>query len=278
MLTVVAVPEPEDPLRRLRLRYPGTCRACGIALSRGSWAWYDDRERQVVCLACGPCEPTCTDDAAGASARIEGERRVNFRTEKVRRQHGDYAAEVARRLASSDISASWGKGASGEARLAAFIDREVGDQVLCLHDRLVPGSQANIDHIWIAPTGVWVVDSKTHAGKLERRDTGPLWRQENQVFVNGRNRTSLANGVTRQVEAVLAALRPDPTLAVVEVHGVLCFLEADWGLLDFPFQVGNVWVMYAGALRKRLKKSGKVDRERMERIAHRLDLSLPHAV
>jgi hypothetical protein len=175
------------------------------------------------------------------------------------------------------MDASWGKGSNGEARLASFIEREVGNHVIGLHDRLIPGTKGNIDHIWIAPTGVWVVDSKTHAGKLERRDRGPLWRQENEVFVNGRNRTSLAKGVTRQVDAVIAALRLDRSLHGTSVHGVLCFLEADWGLLDFPFAIGNVWVMYAGALRKRLKKSGDVDCDTMERIAQRLDLSLPRA-
>jgi hypothetical protein len=38
-----------------------------------------------------------------------------------------------------------------------------------------------------------------------------------------------------------------------------------------------VWVTYPGALRKRLKKKGSLSRERMERIARRLDLSLPRA-
>jgi len=50
------------------------------------------------------------------------------------------------------------------------------------------------------------------------------------------------------------------------------------GLLDSPFQIGNVWVLYPGALRKRLKKDGPLSREAMARIARRLDLSLPDAV
>jgi hypothetical protein len=62
-----------------------------------------------------------------------------------------------------------------------------------------------------------------------------------------------------------------------DVHAALCFLESEWGLLDFPFQVGNVWATYPGALRKQLKKTGPIARETMERIARRLDLSLPPA-
>jgi hypothetical protein len=63
----------------------------------------------------------------------------------------------------------------------------------------------------------------------------------------------------------------------VDVYGALCFVDSEWGLLDFPFSVGKVWVTYPGALRKQLKKSGPVARETMDRVARRLDLSLPSA-
>ena len=49
------------------------------------------------------------------------------------------------------------------------------------------------------------------------------------------------------------------------------------GVLDFPFRVGNVWVMYPGALKKRLKKDGPLSRDRMARVAARLHASLPLA-
>jgi hypothetical protein len=163
-------------------------------------------------------------------------------------------------------------------RLAAYIEREVGDRVIALHDRLIPGTHhKNIDHIYVAGTGVWVVDSKAYNGKVVRRDVGPFWRNENRVYVGGRNRSARAKGVESQVDAVLAALRPDPEAKGTDVYGALCFVESEWGLLDFPFRVGSVWVLYPGALRKRLKKEGPVPRERMEHIAKRLDLSFPKA-
>jgi hypothetical protein len=84
--------------------------------------------------------------------------------------------------------------------------------------------------------------------------------------------------VEKQVTAVIAAIKPNPEFKGTHVHAALCFLDAEWSLLDFPFQVGSaVWVMYPGALRKRLKKNGPLSREKMERIARRLDLSLPRA-
>jgi hypothetical protein len=161
--------------------------------------------------------------------------------------------------------------------LARYVAREVGDAVIALHDRLIPGTRGNIDHLFVSPTGVWVVDTKAYKGKVAKREVGPLWRRDNELFIGGRNRTALANGVRRQVDAVNAAMRSDETLLGTDIHAALCLVESEWGLLDFPFQLGNVWVMYPGALKKRLRKGGPLPREVMERIARRLDLSLPSA-
>jgi hypothetical protein len=277
ILEPVSNGDDQAALRRLRLRYPALCEACGIALSKGSEAFWDRATREVTCLACGPSESEATADGAGASAASEGDRRKDKRVADVRRRYGDHAAAVAREMAGRDADATWGKGSDGERRLAAFVEREVGDAVIPIHDRLIPGTRGNIDHIYIAPKGVWVVDTKAYTGKVEKREVGPIWRRNNEVYVGGRNRSKLAQGVEKQVQAVLAALRSDPTLKGTDVHAAICFVESEWGLFDFPFQIGNVWVLYPGALRKRLKKTGAVAREKMERIARRLELSLPPA-
>jgi Nuclease-related domain len=262
--------------QRRRLRYPGVCATCGISLSRGAEALWDPETKQVTCVACAP-DTEVAPDAAGASAAAEGERRKDKRVEDVRRRYGDHAAAVAEEMAGRDTAATWGKGSEGESKLAAFVEREVGDKVIALHDRLIPGTRGNIDHIFIAPTGVWVVDAKAYKGKVESRETGPIWRRETMVYVGGRNRTERARAVEKQVAAVIAALRTDPTLQGTNVNPALCFVGSDWGLLDFPFQVGNVWVLYPGALRKRLKKDGPLSPDVMKRIARRLDVSLPDA-
>ncbi len=263
--------------RKIRLRYPDECATCSIALSKGSYAVWDSSSKQATCLACAPDGTEPRAGEAGASAAAEGERRKDRRVEDVRRRYGDHAAAVAEEMAGRDAAATWGKGSAGESRLAGFVAREVGEAVIPLHDRLIPGTRGNIDHIFVASTGVWVVDPKAYKGKLEKREVGPIWRRENQVYVGGRNRSDKAKGVEKQVAAVIAALRPDPALKGTDVHAALCFLESEWGMLDFPFQIGNVWVFYPGALRKCLKKKGPLSREAMNRIAHRLDLSLPPA-
>src|SRR4051794_11169054 len=264
-------------VRRLALRYAGTCSLCGIELSRGTEAIWNRNEKTITCLACAPSSGEPESGEAGASAASEGQRRRDKRVEEVRRKHGDHAAAVAEAMAERDHAASWGKGSEGESRLAEFVLREVGDAVIPLHDRLIPGTRGNIDHIFIASNGVWVVDAKSYKGKVEQRQSGPIWRRENAVYVGGRNRTSLAAGVEKQVAAVKAALSPDPEVRATDIYAALCFLEADWGLFDPPFSVGTVWVVYPKALRKSLRKNGPLSRENMQRIARRLDLSLPRA-
>jgi hypothetical protein len=180
-------------------------------------------------------------------------------------------------MAGRELDATWGKGGGGESRLATYVAKKVGDAVIPLHDRLIPGTRGNIDHIFIASTGIWVVDAKSYKGKLEKRETGSVFRRTNQVYVGRRNRSNLANGVNKQVAAVLAALKPDPSLKGAEINAALCFLDSEWALLESSFQIGSVWVLRVGSLRKRLKKKGALSRETMERIAWRLDLSLPPA-
>jgi hypothetical protein len=264
--------------RRLKLRYPAVCARCGIDLSTGAEALWNRAEKNATCLACAPAEPAVLDAGeAGASAAAEDERRADRRVEEVRRRFGDHAAAVAEEMAGQDSARTWAKGSGGEARLAAFVARELGDAVIPLHDRLIPGTRGNIDHLFIASCGVWVVDAKAYKGKVEQRDVGPIWRRETEVYVGGRNRTGLTASVLRQVVAVKAALKGDPLLERTDVYASLCFVESDWGLFDFPFMVGRVWVTYPGALKKRLLKSGSLSRQTMERLARRLDMSLPRA-
>jgi hypothetical protein len=76
---------------------------------------------------------------------------------------------------------------------------------------------------------------------------------------------------------VKAALEDDPACKGISLHPALCFVESEWGLLARPFDVRGVTVLYPGALRDRLRKSGTLSRETMERVAVRLALSLPQA-
>lgn len=72
-------------------------------------------------------------------------------------------------------AAKWRRGAEGERRTAQLLAplRRLGWTVL--HDRRIPGSAANIDHLVVGPTGVWVIDSKSWRGRIKVLGDGRLW-------------------------------------------------------------------------------------------------------
>jgi hypothetical protein len=76
---------------------------------------------------------------------------------------------------------------------------------------------------------------------------------------------------------VLAAVHLEPAAKGTPVHGALCFVEAEWKLLGFAFQVDGVWVLYPGALRKRLRKNGPLNTDTMRLVAAALERALPPA-
>lgn len=133
--------------------------------------------------------------------------------------HG-WAGASAQRHGAHVGGTAWAKGAEGERIVGRVLDSLPG--VLVLHDRAVPGSSANIDHVAIAPTGVYVIDAKHYSGepRLDRLGDGSILR----LKVGGDDRSELVVGVRRQLGIVAEALA-DPS---VPVRAVLCFVGAEW--------------------------------------------------
>jgi hypothetical protein len=111
---------------------------------------------------------------------------------------------------------AWGIGATGESITEAELS-ELPDEYRALHDRRMPGSRANIDHLVNGPGGVFVVESKRMAGKLTIRD--------DEVFIRGRN-TSMVDQVLHQAETVASVLSA-AGLPRIPVRPILRVQEAD---------------------------------------------------
>jgi hypothetical protein len=67
--------------------------------------------------------------------------------------------------------------------LGAALDRLRSETLAVLHDRLIPGSNANIDHLAIGRAGVFVIDSKRYTGQVERRGFSFLGFGKTRLFV-----------------------------------------------------------------------------------------------
>jgi hypothetical protein len=142
----------------------------------------------------------------------------------------------------------------------------LSDRDVLLHDRKVPRTRGNIDHLAIAPSGVWVIDAKNYQGKIERRHLGGWSKLDNRLYVAGRNRTGLVEGLAWQIDAVRAALGDEHA----PIHAALCFTDATWKFFAKPFRIGNVWVTWADALAELIGKPGPLVRQDVLRVATQL--------
>lgn len=140
-----------------------------------------------------------------------------------------------------------------------------------MHDRRIRGSRANIDHIAIASSGIWVIDTKRYKGKVAVVD--PLFGQA-KLTIAGRDRSRLVEGLAKQVELVRAAL--DEVRPEAEVHGAMCFVDAElpWlGTLAF----GGFPMMHTERLARRINKAGRLDSSELQLLAAELSARFPPA-
>ena len=171
---------------------------------------------------------------------------------------------------------SWKKGALGEEALGARLNELASERLVVLHDRRIPGSRVNIDHIVVAPGGVFVIDAKHYGGQVEKRNLGNIFRKDVRVYVGRRDCTKLVLGSEDQAEVVRDVLSP-LGFGDVPVRPVLCFIGAEWGLFASPFKLGHVLVTWPKFLYELLTKNDEVETAAIQDVAHALAAALPVA-
>jgi len=208
---------------------------------------------------------------AGASARREHERRQARREQEKLRQHPRIGKLLLAIQEAPQHEKRWAHGAEGEELVAAALAKRCGPDVVALHDRRLPGTRANIDHVVVAPRGVWVVDAKRYSGKI--RVEKPLLGAA-KLTIAGRDRTKLVDGLAKQVAAVrdaVADIAPG-----TPVQGAFCFVEGDLPLLGTP-QIKGLELLHRRLLAKRLNAAGPLDAPSVSRIAAALGDRFPSA-
>lgn len=280
----------------MRLRSAGTCRACGEALAAGVRAVYDPSAKMVTCTPCATTPPGSSSTPpgslvvevpapapapqveqaavvetghAGGSARREYERRSAAREKRIREAHPRLGGLI---LAVSDepqSTTAWARGAKGEELLGRGLDSLAGKGVRTLHDRRIPRTRANIDHICVTASGVFVIDAKRYKGRPSLRIEGGILRPRTaRLVIGSRDGTSLVQGVHKQVGLVRDALAAAGHGAV-PVRGMLCFVEADWPLIGGSFQIDGLDVLWPRRAYERLTAHGPLAPGAVEEL-HRL--------
>jgi hypothetical protein len=283
----------------MRLRYAGTCRVCGAAIAEKAQAVYERQTKTVRCVHHDMTTPLQSNPAletgaaslggvmetgpvaievvepgtAGASARREFERRKAKREQRIRTQHPRLAGFLLAISEERQSTTAWDTGALGEERLGKGLDRLATDSVKLLHDRRIPRSKANIDHIAVTANGVYVIDAKKYRGRPQLKIEGGILRPRvERLHVGSRDCTKLTDGVLKQVDVVRTVIADD-----VPIRGVLCFVDADWPLIGGSFTTRDVQVLWPKKLYSQLQVDGALTTEAVDDIYRRLAKALPAA-
>jgi hypothetical protein len=280
--------ETDDPpaMKQMRLRYAGTCTICAADLPARTFAIYDRGGKTVRCFDCDPtghlaspvvvdvregspppvakvgleeaskpAEPAA-DGTAGASARREYERRKARREDRVRTAHPKLGGLLLAVFDDPQSTRAWDQGAIGEERLGHRLDGLIEEGVAILHDRRIPKTKANIDHIAVTSNGVWVIDAKRYKGRPTLRVEGGIMRPRvERLLVGRRDCTKLVDGVAKQMVLVAEALAAEGLSAPVK--GALAFVDADWPLVGGSFTIRGLQVLWPKRLAKMLAEPGK---------------------
>jgi hypothetical protein len=291
---MMSTPGDDASVKVLRLRYAGACDGCGTELPAGTRAGYVRQSKTVRCAACLRAAPPATAPApalpspavapdaviagtAGSSARREYERRSAKREARIRAAHPRLGGLILAVSEEPQSTTAWARGARGEEVLGRRLDQLETRGVSALHDRRIPGTRANIDHLTVGPSGVHVIDAKRHRGRPALRVEGGIIRPRVQKLVVGsRDCTRLVDGVHKQIQVVHAALARTG-ITDIPVHGVLCFVDADWPLIGGSFVISEVAVLWPKKLGERLTVPGALSAERVDEVHRALAGALPAA-
>jgi Nuclease-related domain len=115
------------------------------------------------------------------------------------------------RFRPSTQARAWQRGAKGERHTARLLDRLGRDGYVSFHDLAMPDSTANLDHLVVGPSGVFVIDSKQWTGHVHQSADGLVWHDHYRL-----DRTL---ATIRWQAQTLGRLLGVPVAPLVCVHG-----------------------------------------------------------
>jgi hypothetical protein len=240
----------------------GTCMSCGKQISPGESGWHNYEIHKVRCTICGSPDEvtpevasediskTTTTDPVGGSAALREARRQK--------------------------DANWRKGAIGEYLTDRFLFKNLAQKSIILNDRELPGTKANIDHIVVAPSGIWIIDSKYWEGKIAYKPD-KLLGMNTRLFVGGEDRTSKVEAIYDMVIPV-AQIIGDRS---VVINPAVVFTWGNWNLpayfrllVNKPYKHVGVWITAPRALVKLINRAGPLDPMAIADLGRKLDEAL----
>lgn len=247
------------------LQYGGICVACGKRIHVDEEAWHCYELHKVRCVDCG--EPT----------------RLPSQSEDLKPTlipSNPVGGSAALREAQLQHDPSWSKGAHGEFQMDRRLHQELKPGAIILTDRQLPNSNANIDHVVIAPSGLWIIDTKKWSGKIEyrgKRFDDPDMR----LIVGGQDRTLKVEALYNQVIPVAQLIDDLDPGRSIDIHPAIVFVRGNWStkltLLDMisrPVHHDGVLIASPKMLTRKINENGPLQPELIKRLAERLESTL----
>jgi hypothetical protein len=292
-----------EGFRPLTLRRDDVCSRCGAVLVAGTRALWNSSKRLVICTKSHtenvmspdrnvgevnedestPDQVTYDKGKAGGSAMAKHDHLVQAREERVMARVPRFPKVGKLLLAVYDEPQStkvWETGAEGEIAIGRLLDSLAEKYgFLVIHDRLIPKSKANIDHIAITKSGVIVIDAKNYQGTVQVKDqSGFFSAPDPQLWVGRRNCMKLVTGMKHQVDVVKATLSKNEIDA--PVVGVLAFYAASWSTYKFmrvQEEIEGVLINSKG-IEPIVARPGDLSAEQIDHVTRVLALQLKSAV
>ena len=126
----------------------------------------------MLCLEYVTLDTVHSLGTPGAGARREHARRLDRHQTWVRTAHPRLGGLILALADDPQHVRAWPFGAVGEEEFGRRLSGCSGPQLKVLHDRKLPRSSANIDHLAVTAEAVWVLDAKRYKGKVETRGGG----------------------------------------------------------------------------------------------------------
>ena len=144
----------------------------------------------------------------------------------------------------------------------------------------MPDRRANIDHVVIASSGVWIIDSKLWKGHIRVKNASSLLSASQKLMVGDRDESACTEKIYRQVIPI-ANLLGDPR---IPIHPALAFIDGDWGsgiafraIRNRPYEMLGVIIAWPKAIIAKISEDGPLSKGAVASIASRLDAALPPA-
>ena len=220
------------------------------------WGWHARNPSRVMCTKCRPSEPGLGNRVDDIANPIGG--------------------SSALRVHNGKRDRNWRKGAAGEYLMDQFLHEKLTNGEIILTDRRVPDTASNIDHIVVASSGVWIIDSKKWRGKIEYKSLTAA-SGNYRLFVNGDDRTDEVDKIYGQVIPVAQVIGDRS----VPIKAALCFIDGDWkasivlrDLFKKPYKHDRVLISPPRLLVKMIQREGPLVDQDVQRIGALLDLRL----